>query len=176
MSIESVMLYSHLILCCSLLLCLQSFPASGSFPMSWLFASGGQSIGDSALFLPMSIQGWFPLGWTGLISLLQLDIIYMCIHVTQEKVGRSMYWRTEPLNVFPHTEIHACVQIVSFLKLIKVVTSGKWEVRLGRGKGRVHYLFFLVWFDLFIMNNYWFYKQKRKKIPFLWNLFFFHSL
>ena len=52
--------------------CLQSFPASGSFPMSWLFASGGQSIGASASasFLPMSIQSWCPLGLTGLVSLL----------------------------------------------------------------------------------------------------------
>ena len=52
--------------------CLQSFPASGSFPMRWLFASGGQNIGASASpsVLPMNIQGWFPLGLTVLISLL----------------------------------------------------------------------------------------------------------
>ena len=49
--------------------CLQSFPAPGSFPMSWLFSSGGQSITASASFLPMNIQGWFFLGLTGLISL-----------------------------------------------------------------------------------------------------------
>ena len=51
--------------------CLQSFPASGSFPMSRFFLSGGQSIGVSALasVLPMNIQDWFPLGWTGGISL-----------------------------------------------------------------------------------------------------------
>ena len=51
--------------------CLQSFLASGSFPMRWLFTSGGQSIGISALtsVLPMNIQGWFPLGLTGLILL-----------------------------------------------------------------------------------------------------------
>ena len=51
--------------------CLQSFPASGSFPMSQFFASGGQSIeaSASASVLPMNIQDWFPLGWTGLISL-----------------------------------------------------------------------------------------------------------
>ena len=51
--------------------CLQSFPASGSFPMSGLFASGGQRIGASVLasVLPMNNnQGWFPLGLTGLIS------------------------------------------------------------------------------------------------------------
>ena len=51
--------------------CLQSFPASGSFPVSRLFASGGQSIGASASVLPVNIQGWFPLGFPlGLISLL----------------------------------------------------------------------------------------------------------
>ena len=50
--------------------CLQSFPASGSFPMSQFFASGGQSIEASAtaLILAMNIQGWFHLGLTGLIS------------------------------------------------------------------------------------------------------------
>ena len=50
--------------------CLQSFPASGSFPMSWLFTSGGQSIGASASVLPMNIQDWSPFGLTSLISLL----------------------------------------------------------------------------------------------------------
>ena len=51
--------------------CLQSFPASGSFLMNWLFVSGGQSIGGSAStsVLLMNIQDWFPLGWTGWISL-----------------------------------------------------------------------------------------------------------
>ena len=51
--------------------CLQSFPASGSFLMSQFFTSGGQSIGVSAStsVLPMNIQDWFPLEWTGWISL-----------------------------------------------------------------------------------------------------------
>ena len=51
--------------------CLKSFQASESFPVSQLFASGGQSIGASASasVLPMNIQGRFPLGWTGWISL-----------------------------------------------------------------------------------------------------------
>ena len=50
--------------------CLQSFPASGSFPMSQFFSSGGQNIGVSAStsVLPMNIQNWFPLGLTGWIS------------------------------------------------------------------------------------------------------------
>ena len=52
--------------------CPQYFPVPGSFPMSWFFASGGQRIGAlaSASVLPKNIQGWFPLGLTGLISFL----------------------------------------------------------------------------------------------------------
>ena len=62
--------------------CLWSFSASGSFLMSQFFASGGQRIGVSAStsFLPMNIQDWFPLGWTGWISL-QSQIIYKIIYV-----------------------------------------------------------------------------------------------
>ena len=57
--------------------CLQSFPASGSFPMSQFFASGGQNFGASASasILPMNIQDWFPLGLTGLISLLSKGLL-----------------------------------------------------------------------------------------------------
>ena len=56
--------------------CLQSFPASGSFPMSWLFRSGSQSTGVSTLasVLPMNVQGWFPLRLTGLLSLLSKQL------------------------------------------------------------------------------------------------------
>ena len=70
MSIESAMLSNHLILCVPFS-CPQSFPASGSFSMSQLFASGSQSIGisASASVLPMDIQDLFPLGWTGWIPL-----------------------------------------------------------------------------------------------------------
>ena len=70
-SIESVLSSNHLILCCLLLLLPSIFPASGTFLMSLLFTSGGQSIGvsASASVLPMNIQDWFPLGWTDWISL-----------------------------------------------------------------------------------------------------------
>ena len=71
MSIESVMPSSHLILCCPLLF-LPPIPSSiRVFPVSWFFASSGQSIGASASasVLLMNIQGWFPLGLTGLIFL-----------------------------------------------------------------------------------------------------------
>ena len=72
MSIESVMLSNHFIPPATpFSFCPQSFPASVSFPVSWPFALGGQSIeaSASATILPMNIQGWFPLGLTGLISL-----------------------------------------------------------------------------------------------------------
>ena len=77
MSIESVMPSNHLILCRPLLLRPQSFPASGSFPVSQLFASGGQITGASALasVLPMNIQDWFPLQLSGLISLLSKGLL-----------------------------------------------------------------------------------------------------
>ena len=72
MSIESVMPSNHLILCRPLLLLPSVFPASGSFPMSQFFASGGRSIGvsASASVLPVNIQDWFPSGWSGWIFLL----------------------------------------------------------------------------------------------------------
>ena len=75
MSIELMMLSNYLILYCSLSFCLPSFPPSGPFPMSWLFASDGQSIGVSvpALVFPINIQEWFPLGLTGLIYLWATD-------------------------------------------------------------------------------------------------------
>ena len=71
MLIESVIPSNHLIFCHPLLLRPSIFPASGYFPVSLSLASGGQSTGVSALasVFPMNIQGWFPLGWTGWISL-----------------------------------------------------------------------------------------------------------
>ena len=70
---------------------LQLFPASGSFPMSWLFTSGGQSIGASASAsaLPMNIQDWFPLEQTGLISL------------KQSRVFSSIIWKHRYFDAQP---------------------------------------------------------------------------
>ena len=75
MFIESVMPSNHLILCRPFSSHLQSFPTSGSFPMSQFFALGGQSIGVSATasVLQMNIQDWFPLGWNGWMSLRDLQ-------------------------------------------------------------------------------------------------------
>ena len=67
--------------------CLRSFPAPRSFPMSWLFLSGGQSTGASASasVLPMNIQDWFPLGWTGLFSLLSKGLSRVFSNTTVQK-------------------------------------------------------------------------------------------
>ena len=67
--------------------CLQSFPASGSFPMCQFFASGGQSIGvlASTSVLPMIIQGRFPLGWTGWFSLQSKGLSRVFSNTTVQK-------------------------------------------------------------------------------------------
>ena len=67
--------------------CLQSVPASGSFPVSLFFTSGGQSIGASASasILPMNIQDWFPLGWTSWISLQSKGLSRIFSNTTVQK-------------------------------------------------------------------------------------------
>ena len=87
MSIKSAMLSNYLILCCHLLLLPSSFPASGSFQTSQLFASGGQSIGVSAStsVLPMNTQDWSPLGWTGWISLQSKGLSRVFSNTTVQK-------------------------------------------------------------------------------------------
>ena len=87
MSIELVMPSNHLILCCPLFLPPSIFPMSGSFQMSQLFVSGGQSIGVSAStsVLPMNIQDWFPLGWTGWISLQSKGLSRVFSNTTVQK-------------------------------------------------------------------------------------------
>ena len=86
MSIESMMSFNHLILCHPFSACPQISPASGSSPMSQLFRSGGQNIGASASVLPMNIQGWFPLGLTGLISLQSNGLSRVFSNTTVQKM------------------------------------------------------------------------------------------
>ena len=85
MSIESVMPSNHFILCRPLLLPPIIFPASPSLPMSQFLASGGQSIGVSTTVLQMNIQNWFPLGWTGWISLLFKGLSRVFSKITVQK-------------------------------------------------------------------------------------------
>ena len=90
MSMESVMPSNHLIVYCPLLLP-SIFLASGSFPVSWFFASGGQNVGASASVLPVNVQGWFPLGLTGLISLLSKGLSSLLQHHSSKA---SILWRS----------------------------------------------------------------------------------
>ena len=86
-SIESVMPSSHLILCRPLLLLPPILPRSESFPMSQLFAWGGQSTGvsASASFFPKNTQGWSPLEWTGWISLQSKRLLRVFSNITVQK-------------------------------------------------------------------------------------------
>ena len=86
-SVKSMILSNHLILCSPFSSYLQSFPASGSSPMSRLFSSGHQSIGasTSASALPVNIQGSFPLGLTILISLLSKGLSRVFSNTTVQK-------------------------------------------------------------------------------------------
>ena len=84
--------------------CLQSYPASGYFLMSWLFASGGQSLGVSvsASVLPVSIQDWFPLRLTGLISLLSKELS----RVFNTAVPKHQFFSILP-SLWSNSHIHA---------------------------------------------------------------------
>ena len=79
--------------------CPQSFPASGSFPMSQLFGSGGQSIGVSAStsFLPVNTQDWSPLGWTGWISLQSKGLSRVFSNTTVQK---HQFFSSQPSSWF----------------------------------------------------------------------------
>ena len=108
MSIESVMPSNHLILCRPLLL-LPSFPASGSFQMSRFFTSGDQSIGASASVLPMTVQDWFPLGWTGWISLLSKGLSRVFSNTTVQKhqfLGAQLSVILEPPKIVSPSIFH----------------------------------------------------------------------
>ena len=100
MSVELVMPSNHLILCHPLLFLPSIFPAAGSFPMSWIFASGGQSIEASASVLPMNIQGWLCLGLTGLNSLLSkgLSRVFFNTAVQKHQFFTYWYWREKFLE------------------------------------------------------------------------------
>ena len=99
LSIEPVMLSNHLSLCHPFSSRLQSFLSSGSFPMSWLSTSGGQSDGASASVLPVNIQGWFPLELTGLISLQSSGLSRDFSSTT---VRKHQFFGTQPSLWFIH--------------------------------------------------------------------------
>ena len=106
MSIDSVMLSNHLILCRPLLLPPSVFPSIRVFSNESVLASGGQSIGvsGSALVLPMNIQDWFPVGLNGLISLQSKGLSRVFSNTTVQKhqfFGTQLYSPT--LNLYMTT-------------------------------------------------------------------------
>ena len=93
--------------------CLQSFPASTSFPMSQLFASGDQSIGASASASVLNIQGWFPLGLTGLISLKSKGLS----RVFSSTTGQKLYFSKKIKHAETLKELWVSTQRLSFQAL-----------------------------------------------------------
>ena len=108
--------------------CLQSFPASGSFQMSQLFASGGQSIGASALVLPMNIQDWFPLGLTGLISL-QSNWLSRVQHYSSKTsiVWHSVFFMVQLSHLYMSTG--KTIALTLWIFVSKVISlQSKWKM------------------------------------------------
>ena len=96
--------------------CLQSFPASETFPMSQIFISGGQSIGVSASTL-MNIQDWFPLGFTGLIFLLSKGLSRVFSSTTVQK---HQFFGTLP-SLWPNS--HNCTWLLGIQVYIGSIYS-----------------------------------------------------
>ena len=105
MSIESMMLSKHLILCYPFSRCPPFFLASKSFPLGWHSSLCGKGIGalGSASVLPMNIQGWFPLGLTGLTSLLSKGLSRVFSSTTTQK---HQFFGTQPFLCPTLTSIH----------------------------------------------------------------------
>ena len=108
MSIVSMMPSNHLIICFPLLLLPSIFPSIRVFPVSQLFASVGQNIGASASasVLPMNIQGWFPLGLIGLISLQSKGLSRVSSSTTTWKL---QFFSAEPCSLVAHWQ-RICLQ------------------------------------------------------------------
>ena len=98
--------------------CLQSFAASGSFPMSRLCAYGGQSIGTSASVLWMNIQGWFPLGLTGLFSLLSNGLVRIFFNTT---VWKHQFFGVQPS--YPCMTIGKTIALTRWTFVCKVMSA-----------------------------------------------------
>ena len=99
--------------------CPQSFPASASFPVSWLFTSGGQNVGasTSASVLPANIQDWFPLGLTDLISLLSKGLLRV---FSSTAIRKHQFFGTQPSS---WSSSHICTWLLE-------TPSGYWGSNL----------------------------------------------
>ena len=152
--------------------CLQSFPASGSFLMSQLFTSGGQSIGASASasVLPMNIQDWFPLGLTGLISLQCKGFSRVFFNTTAEK---HPFFGAQ-LSLWSNSHIHTTGKTIDLI----IQTFGKVMSLLFNMLSRFVIAFllrskcFLIWASAFQFHGYshslqWFWSPRKENLSLL---------
>ena len=121
--------------------CRQSFPASGSFPVSHLFVSGVQSIraSASAPVLPMNIQGWFPLGLTGLISLQSKELSRVLQHHSSKAsiLGHSAFFMVQFLH--PHMLLLLLLSHFSRVRLCVAPKMAAHQALLSLGFSRQKY-------------------------------------
>ena len=109
--------------------CPQSFPASGSFPVSQLFTSGSQNFGASASasVLPMNIQGWFPLGLTGLISLFSketnLSRVFCSTSIWKHQVysAQSSLWLNSHIHIWLLEKTIALTTQIFVVKVMSLI-------------------------------------------------------
>ena len=140
MSSESVIISNNVILSHPFCFCLQAFSISGSFPVSWLFALGGQNtrVSSSATVLPIkNIQGWFPLGLPGLISVQSKGLSRVFSSTTIRKhqffstLGHNIYTDTEIWDV----DILMLNRSIFLPQLVPSFTNGFKENKQQRGTG-----------------------------------------
>ena len=132
--------------------CLQPFPESGSFPKSQLFASGDRSIRASASALPMHIQGWFPLGLTGLISSPSKGLPNVFPRSTIQKRQSSVLTITEIAGPSPRVSDSICYGLGSE----KMCISSKFprdadNAGLGIILGELHTMYFSMKFCIILL-------------------------
>ena len=129
MSNVSVMLSNHLILCCLLLLLPSVLPASRFFPMSFLFASGGQSNGASASasVLPINIEDGFSFGLTGWISLQSKGLSSVFSSTTIQK---HQFFHAQP-SLWPNSHIRILTRVIGnplqYYCLRNTMDRGTWQ-------------------------------------------------
>ena len=125
--------------------CLQPLLALGSFSMSQLFTSGGQSIGTSTSVLPMNIQGWFPLGLTGWISLQSkgLSRVFSNTTVQKRQVFSTQFSLWSNSHIHPYMTIGKAITLTFVNKVMSLLFN-----MLSR--------FFNAYINWFLINDMWF--------------------
>ena len=122
--------------------CLQSFPTSESFPMNWLFESGGQSIGASAstTFLLMNIQGWFPLGLTDFLAV-QRTLKSLPQHYNSKAsfFGAQPLWFNYHIHISLSTSLKVKMKSISHVRLFATPWTAACQAPLPMGFSRQEY-------------------------------------